>query len=302
MIVMRKWVSVLLVLSGFSLRLEAQTAAAYQSYINSLSPSYYFTLDNSLTDTAGGSVTLGVNGSTGAFATDYWGNSGASRLFHSSNDGLSTSTDLVNGGGPPAGNASANGVGSLTLLFQSFNTRDTSTGQRFIFAQGPVTSSSPVTNNAFALFFDNNTAADPSALRLRAGNTTTSIMTSNNMAPSSWYFFTVTWDETRNVGELKWYLGLIGGTLNSGTFNINDASVVGNNDLFVLGNKDSAFGNGYRLPASDGSVDELALWNRELSASEVTAAFNTIAVPEPSSMAILGIAGMALLARRKFFN
>src|SRR4051794_12517129 len=170
---MKNLIAVFIASAGLTIRLYAQTAADYQTYINGLSPSDYFTLDNNLTDSVGGSVSFTANGSTGGFATDYWGNPTGARLMHSGNDGLSTATDLVNGGGPNAGNASANGVGSLTLLFQALNNRDTSTGQRFIFAQGAVTSSSPVTNNAFALFLDNNTAADPSALRLRAGNTTT---------------------------------------------------------------------------------------------------------------------------------
>jgi Concanavalin A-like lectin/glucanases superfamily/PEP-CTERM motif len=279
---------------------QAQTAAAYQAYVNSLSPSYYFTLDNTLTDSVGASVSFTPNGSTGAFASDYWGNASGSRLYHGGSDGLSTGTDLINGGGPNAGNSSASGVGSLTIMFESLNNRDTSTGQRFIFAQGAVTSSSPVTNNAFALFMDNNAATDPSALRLRAGNTTTTIMTSNNIVPSTWYYFGVTWDETRNTGELKWYVGPVGGTLTSGTFNINDASVVGNDGTFYLGNKDAAFGNGYRLPTSDGSTDELALWSRELSSTEINGAFSAItAAPEPSSLGLgsLGLFAAAMLRR-----
>jgi hypothetical protein len=208
---------------------------------------------------------------------------------------------MINGGGLPAGNAAANGVGSLSLLFYTLNNRDTSTGQRFIFGQGAVTSSSPVTNNAFALFMENDTAAtDPSSLRLRAGNTTTSLITSNNILPSTWYSLTVTWDETRNAGELKWYVGPVGGTLNSGTFNINDASVVGNDGTFYLGNKDAAFANGFRLPTSDAATDELAIWNRELSSTEVNGAFAAIqGVPEPSSFALLGLGLATVIARRR---
>src|ERR1051325_9882558 len=106
---MKNLIVLSIAMAAVAVRLHAQTAAAYQSYINSLSPSYYFTLDNNLTDSVGGSVSFTANG-TGSFSSDYWGNSTGARLSHSSNDGLSTSTDLVNGGGPNAGNASATGA------------------------------------------------------------------------------------------------------------------------------------------------------------------------------------------------
>src|SRR5262245_48894486 len=111
----------------------SQTRADYQSAVNSQLPTYYFTMDGILNDTVGGSLPMGVNGTGGAFSTDYWGNSGSARLFHNSSDALIATNDIIAGGGPPGGNAGATNVGSLTMLFRTFNTADTSTGQRFLF-------------------------------------------------------------------------------------------------------------------------------------------------------------------------
>jgi hypothetical protein len=54
---------------------------------------------------------------------------------------------------------------------------------------------------------------------------------------------------------------------------------------------------GYTTSNLVGSIDEFAVWNRTLSASEIQATYNP--VPEPISLAVLGIGVMAVIRRRK---
>jgi hypothetical protein len=126
------------------------------------------------------------------------------------------------------------------------------------------------------------------------------MLASNQIALNTWYYLGVTWDETRNSGELKYYIGQIGGVLSSNSFNINDASVVGNDGTFFLGNKDSNFGNAYRTPSGDGAVDELAIWNSELASTLINAQFNSFtAIPEPASCLLFGLGGLVFTLRRR---
>lgn len=263
---------------------QAQSLATYQSAINAQLPSYYFTFDNTLVDSVGGSLTLSSAG--GAYASDYFGNANSTRSFSASTDSLSTSDIIAGGSSALNGNPLATGVGSMSFLFRTLDST-LLTGQRFVFAQRSSTTGA---SNAFGLFFDNATAAtDPGALKLRVGNgPTTSIMLSNSISVDSWYYFAVTYDETRDAGEVKWYLGQVGGSLSSGTVNIGNVAVVGDDSqAFVIGNSAVGATGSYRSPGN-GQVDEMALWGRELSPEEVGGQFVAL-VPEPSVMALAAV-------------
>src|ERR1051326_953607 len=201
----------------------AQTLSNYQFIVSSQTPAAYFKLDGALTDSVTPSQTL--TPSLGFFTADAVRHPTNAYAFLNASDALSLGTDIIPGGDPIGTNAAANGVGSISILFRALDS--SSTGQRFIFSQGSGVTSN---GNALALFFENNTSTNnPGDLKLRVGNTTTSILASNTIAFDQWYMFTMTYDETRDAGEVLWYLGRSGGTLTSGTVDIGNDAVVGDN-------------------------------------------------------------------------
>jgi hypothetical protein len=95
------------------------------------------------------------------------------------------------------------------------------------------------------------------------------------MVPNAWYYFAMTYDESRNTPEVYIYFGKVGGTLTRDSMNPANASVVGNNGPLVLGNK-IEFGvitnNAFRGPGN-GAIDEFTIWHDELAPSEIAAQF-----------------------------
>jgi len=290
---MKIWLASAAAFLALASRAQAQTAAAYQASVTSQSPAYYFTFDNTLTDSVGGSLSLVAGGTGGGYANDYFGNASSSRFFSSSTDSASTTTDIIPGGGPTGGNAAATGIGSLSFLFRTLDTAPS--GQRFLYAQGNTTGNA----NSFSLFIENTSNTDPGSLKLRVGNGPTStLLAAASMLADSWYYFAVTYDETRDAGEVLWYLGAAGGSLVTGGVNIGNVAVAGDNGTFTLGNSVVGGTGAYRNPGN-GQVDELAIWNRELSSSEVNSQFSTLAVPEPSVLALFALGGFAAVQRKR---
>jgi hypothetical protein len=246
-----------------------QGLAEFQACIRSQSPAHYFKLDGDLADATGNAPDFAVAGTGGGFTNDFFGNPAACRFFVNNGDALVHASDLIPGGGPAGGDASATDRGSLALLFRTLDAA-TNTGQRFVFSQGNTTANA----NALGLFFENNSSSDPNALKLRVGNLTTTLLAASNLAPAAWYYFAMTWDEARNGGEVFWFLGRANGVLNTGVVDLANAAVVGDNGPFYLGNR-STLDGGFRLPGQ-GRVDELAIWNRELSAGEIQAQFDAL--------------------------
>src|SRR5207247_69095 len=138
------------------------TRTAYQALVTGQGPLYYFKLDGSLVDSVSNTVAFTATNATAGFTTNVFGDLGSAYEADTSSGALYVS-DIIPGGGPGA-NTSANGVGSLSLLFYMLSANN-NTGQRYIFFQGTSTS----TRNAGSLFIENNNVAngDPNALKLR---------------------------------------------------------------------------------------------------------------------------------------
>ncbi len=267
---------------------SGQTAAAYDAAVRGESPNFFFTLNNTLVDSVGGVVAL--SSATQVYTTDAWGNStSAGRLRQSSVlDIMTNGADLFAGGGAAGGDPGAVGKGSLTFLFRTLT--GAPGGERWLFNQSLGGGAS----NQFTLFFAGSGAAsDPGALKLRVGDVTNTILAAGNVAFSSWYYFGVTYDEARDAGEVRWYLGS-GTNLTSGVMDIGNNSVVGDNFPVAFGGRTAGSATLNFDNPGDGAMDEIAIWNRELNSGEITSQFNSITgVPEPSGGAIMAL-GLAL--------
>jgi len=79
-----------------------------------------------------------------------------------------------------------------------------------------------------------------------------------------WYHVAMTWKRT---GSIKVYVngGLDGSASSSGNY-----ANVQTENISINGNADGTYALG-----KDGSIDEVAIWNRELSASEITSLYNS---------------------------
>jgi len=156
---------------------------------------------------------------------------------------------------------------------------------RYIFS-GPAGSTN---GNQLGLFLEsanptNSSGGDlgnPHPLKLRVGNTTKGNLGATDPVPvaaaadlvsNAWYYFAMSYDESRNTPEIYIYFGRVGGSLTNTSFNPANNSVVGDNGTLWIGNRDTLT-SGFRNPGQ-GAVDEFAIWHDELTAAEITAQFN----------------------------
>jgi len=281
-----KTLALVTLLSSLFMPLLAQSLSDYQNTVTGQSPSAYYKLDGTLNDALGGPA-LTANGTGGGFMPDAYRNATDCYSFLNSDDALIQATDILAGGGSVT-NAAAAGNGTISFLFRALDSAS-NTGQRFLFSQGNTTTN----GNALGLFFENVTSTnDPGALKLRVGDGTTSILLSNAIVANSWYYFAASYDETRDSGEVIWYLGPAGGTLSSGTINIANEAVVGDNGTLYIGNQ-SSLGSSFRSPGR-GRIDEFAVWTSELSATQISNQFSKLPAALPT-----GVSYQALLAAEK---
>lgn len=277
---------------------------SYQQVVAAQIPKYHFKLDNSLIESVGNTLMLSTNGNGGAFTSDFSGNPNSAYSFSETNDALFVTNDLINGGGPTTDTA-ASGIGTISFLFRMLS--DTNNlGQRFVFS-APGVEATGTEDNALGLFLENNPTNNPNSLKLRVGNTTKGnvgvtdpvpVAYATNLVPNAWYYFAMTYDESRNTPEVYVYFGQAGGTLVSSSFNPANASVVGDNGPLVLGNKIEFGGitnNAFRNPG-EGAIDEFAIWHEELSTAEIAAQFNALVSGPAPTLSIVVSEGNAILS------
>ena len=264
-------------------------ASTYEGIVNNQSPNYFFKLDDTYVDSVSGTVTMGTNSSGNSFNYDWFGNPIGSCVFSNGADAL-TNVNLLAGGGVYSSTTPGTGKGSISCLFHSLSVTNFS-GERFIYSAGGSTT----TTNGFGLFFENLTStSNPGSLKVRFGNTSSTILPWTNIVTGQWYFFAMNYDESLPAQQVNWWLGQPGGALQSGVVNAVSNSLAGMGTVFLMGNNTN-FSSGFRNGSGvDGQLSEFAIWHRTLSGTEVTNQFNglvsvpVVAAPE-LSIALSGV-------------
>lgn len=280
----------LLIAAGLTLASISVQAdlANYQSTVSGQSPAYYFNFDNSL-NSAGNTATFAANGGA-TFGGDYFGNANDAALFPASSDYLSlASPTVINGAG------TTTAVGSMSLLFYVPATIPT-TG--YYFSDSEQTAGSiangQAADSAFALQFSS------SALTFKIGNKSTTLPA---VTADTWYYMAVTYSFTGASASdaCNYYIGSVGGTLSTASISVTaSASTVGDGLAFVVGNKQAAVTASSTAGVAGGEIDELATWNTVLTSGQIASQYSALQpVPEPSTLAVIGLGGMLLLLARR---
>jgi len=262
---------------------SAQTLSNYQAVVSSQSPSNYFKLDGSLESAVNGSVVLEINElltANGGFASDVFRNPTNSYFFDAgqNNAWLRNLTDpLINGGGTADTNAT--NKGSITFLFRALAGTNIG-GQRFLFDATTTGGMGTTNHNALSLYFENDTSTNnPNSLKLLFGDSTTIVLPASNVLYGTWYYFALTYDESRKPNKAVWYLGPAGRVLSTGMTTNSDDAVAGEGTGLYIGQR-ASFGGAFRNPGS-GRIDEFAIWARELSSTEISNQFAALPQPAP---------------------
>jgi len=241
--------------------------AMFEGVVSNQSPSGWFKLNDSNLMNSAASGGLALTNQGGLWGADAFAIGNGAYLFSTNTDRLVATNDALGGGTSDATNQ-----GSFTLLFKTLGRQ--ATAKRYVLSQGTATS------NAIAVYFDGSlTNSDKGGLRLGVGTNEPIILADSNLVRGAWYYLAVTCDETRGSDEVRWYLGQVGSqTLPVGSFALGAARMFGNNGSITLGNKEGS-GNtsAFRETASiNGSIDQVAFWQRELTEAEVKAQFDTL--------------------------
>ncbi len=265
----------------------------YQSVVSSQLPTHYFKMDGNYVDSVDGSLTLKTNIGTVALTYDYFGGPTNSVMFTAGADTVTNNGNLLNGGGGYNG-ALGTGQGSISCLVWTLASTNVG-GQRFAYSAGGNTAVS----NAFALFVENLTGSNPTSLKVRFGDSSSTILQASNLVTSAWYYFAMTYDESVSSNQVSWWLGQPGKSLRNGKFSAGAGSRAGNGLAFFIGNNTN-YNAGWRNsgPTSSGRVDEFAIWTNKLTGVQVTNQFNALVVapPPPPVLSVSASGGNVILS------
>ena len=198
----------------------------------------YYTSDNTPNDSLGtynGTLTNGATYGTGIINQGF------------SLDGVN---DYVNCGNIPVTD------GSTPFSVSAWVNSNDVTNIGFIYGKGSTSQLSLFFNSGYLYA---NIAQSFSSNELR-------VVTNNTFTTSTWYNIVVTYDGLKSATSFKIYVNNVNQSLTT-VFNTFTGTNT-NSSSFNLGSQ----ANQYYF---DGTIDEVAIWNRELTASEVTDLYNS---------------------------
>ena len=236
----------------------------YEDVLANQSPSAWFKLNDSSFTNSASSGGLGLTNLGGLWDPDAFAIGNGAYSFSGTSDKLVVTNDAIGGGTSDATNQ-----GSFTLLFKALTRKATS--KRYVLSQG--TSTSTASGNAISVYFD---GTNNGALTVGVGPVEQAILADTNLVRGAWYYLAVTCNETNASNEVRWYLGRVGSpALQSNSLTLGQAKKFGNNGSITLGNKENGTSAFRESATTNGSIDQVAFWQRELTETEVNAQFNT---------------------------
>ncbi|MFK7910541.1 MAG: LamG-like jellyroll fold domain-containing protein [Akkermansiaceae bacterium] len=112
----------------------------------------------------------------------------------------------------------------------------------------------------------------------------------------NWHFIAVTVPNDATFADISWYVDGSSTDLNTST---NTLAIATGTGAITFGDSILTAGGNDRVP--NGFLDDFQLYDEVLDQSQISFLFNNpgTAVPEPSSTALLGLGGLALILRRR---
>ena len=206
----------------------------------------YYTADNTGNDALGtynGTLTNGATYGTGIISNGF------------SLDGVNDYVDMGN---------NLDFDGSTPFSFSCWASPADKIGSQVMLSKRG--SASP--NVGYSVFFNTNTLGSNRVQVILANDSSTNIIlnqSTNVIVPNVLHHITVTYDGSKTGAGLKIY---INGSLNVSTFLDTLTGSISNTTNFKIG-------SGRSSNFLQGTIDEVGVWNKELSASEVTELYNS---------------------------